>query len=137
MSGIPAKSLHRNARLAVPKGTKCGSCTSTSCAPRPIGCGWWRRNTLPTGESSGYATISADPSGPARSQWPSDASAAAAVIAMYFAVAEIREPPVELWGVLIKAFQVVLLGAVVFMIIRGPQRQHVERQVEARTSLHA
>jgi hypothetical protein len=61
----------------------------------------------------------------------------AAVIAMYFAVAEIREPPVDLWGVLIKAFQVVLLGAVVFMIIRGPQRQHVERQFEARTSLHA
>ena len=59
------------------------------------------------------------------------------MIAMYFAVAEIREPPVELWGVLIKALQVVLLGAVVFMIIRGPQRQHVERQVEARTSLHA
>jgi hypothetical protein len=61
----------------------------------------------------------------------------AAVITVYFVVAEIREPPVELWGVLIKAFQVVLLGAVVFMIIRGPQRQHVKRQVEARTSLQA
>ncbi len=61
----------------------------------------------------------------------------AAVIVMYFAVAEIRDPPVELWGVLIKAFQVVLLGAVVFMIIRGPQRQQVERQNEVRTSLHA
>jgi hypothetical protein len=61
----------------------------------------------------------------------------AAVITVYFVVAEIREPPVELWGILIKAFQVVLLGAVVFMIIRGPRRQHVERQVEARTSLQA
>lgn len=61
----------------------------------------------------------------------------AAVITVYFVVAEIREPPVELWGVLIKAVQVVLLGAVVFMIIRRPQRKHVERQVEARTSLQA
>jgi hypothetical protein len=72
-----------------------------------------------------------------RVQYVAAASAAAAVIVMYFAVAEIREPPVEQWGVLIQAFQVVLLGAAVYVIIRGPQRQHVERQVETRTSLHA
>jgi hypothetical protein len=37
---------------------------------------------------------------------------------MYFAVAELRSPPFELWGLLTKALQVVLLAAVVYLAIR-------------------
>jgi hypothetical protein len=50
----------------------------------------------------------------------------AAVIAMYFAIATIRTPPLELWGLVIKAFQVLLLAAVVYLAIRGADRQPTE-----------
>jgi hypothetical protein len=40
------------------------------------------------------------------------------VIVGYFAVAGIREPPVELWGLLVKASQVVLLIAIGYLFVR-------------------
>jgi hypothetical protein len=42
-----------------------------------------------------------------------------ATIAMYFAVASVRDPPYEIWGLLIKALQVVLLGTVAYLVVRG------------------
>ena len=47
----------------------------------------------------------------------------AAVIAMYFAVASVREPPYEMPGLIIKALQVVLLGALLYLVARAPGRQ--------------
>jgi hypothetical protein len=38
------------------------------------------------------------------------------VIIMYFAVAGIRQPPYEVWGLMIKALEVVLLGALAYLI---------------------
>ena len=52
----------------------------------------------------------------------------ALVIVAYFAFAELREPPVEPWGLLIKVCQAVLLAAVAILLVRGP---------EARTSVPA
>jgi hydrogenase-4 membrane subunit HyfE len=45
------------------------------------------------------------------------------VIVVYFAVAGIRQPPYEIWGVLIKVLQLVLLAAVVYLAVRAPKRQ--------------
>lgn len=45
-----------------------------------------------------------------------------AVIVGYFALAEIREPPVELWGLVIKGLQLVALGVTVALVIRGRSR---------------
>lgn len=44
------------------------------------------------------------------------------VIVMYVAVGQQRTPPFELWGILIKAFQVGILGALVYLIVRPPTR---------------
>ena len=38
------------------------------------------------------------------------------VIIVYFAVAGIRQPPYEVWGLLIKVLEVVLLGALAYLI---------------------
>jgi hypothetical protein len=43
----------------------------------------------------------------------------ALTIVAYFAVAEVRDPPFETWGLLIKALQVVLMAAVVYLIVRA------------------
>ena len=43
----------------------------------------------------------------------------AVVLIAYFALAGVREPPFEPWGLLIKVCQAVLLGAVVFLSVRG------------------
>ncbi|TAK02808.1 MAG: hypothetical protein EPO36_00865 [Chloroflexota bacterium] len=42
------------------------------------------------------------------------------VIAMYVAVAPQRDPPVEVWGLLIKACQVVILAGVTILLLRRP-----------------
>ena len=44
------------------------------------------------------------------------------VIVMYFAVGPQRTPSFELWGLLIKVFQVVILGALAYLIVRPPAR---------------
>jgi hypothetical protein len=41
------------------------------------------------------------------------------VIIMYFAVASVRQPPYEIWGLLIKALELVLLGALMYLIYRS------------------
>ena len=41
------------------------------------------------------------------------------VIVMYFAVASVRQPPYEIWGLLIKALELVLLGALIYLIYRS------------------
>jgi hypothetical protein len=41
------------------------------------------------------------------------------VIIMYFAVASVRQPPYEIWGLLIKALELVLLGALMYLIFRS------------------
>jgi hypothetical protein len=41
---------------------------------------------------------------------------------MYFAVGPQRTPSFELWGLLIKVFQVVILGALACLIVRPPAR---------------
>ena len=43
----------------------------------------------------------------------------AMTVAIYFAVAAVRDPPYEIWGLLVKALQVVLLGTVAYLIVRG------------------
>ena len=53
------------------------------------------------------------------------------VIATYFAVAAIRQPPYEIWGVLIKILQLLLLAAVVYLAVRGPKRQTKPEQTTA------
>jgi hypothetical protein len=48
----------------------------------------------------------------------------AAVIVGYFAMAEMRVPSFEVWGLSIKAAQVVLLLAIGFLLLRGaPERR--------------
>jgi hypothetical protein len=42
----------------------------------------------------------------------------ALVIVGYFALAGVREPPVELWGLLVKASQAVLLVAIGYLFVR-------------------
>jgi hypothetical protein len=41
------------------------------------------------------------------------------VIVGYFALAEVRDPPFAPWGLAIKALQVVILGVVAYLAIRG------------------
>ena len=49
----------------------------------------------------------------------------ALVIVGYFAVAGVREPPFELWGLLVKATQLVLLGALGYLLTkRGAEAPH-------------
>lgn len=49
------------------------------------------------------------------------------VIVMYVAVGPQRTPPFELWGLLIKALQVVILGALLYLIVRPPTGVHARR----------
>lgn len=44
------------------------------------------------------------------------------VIVGYFALAGIRVPPVELWGLVIKGLQLVALGVTVALVVRGRSR---------------
>jgi hypothetical protein len=41
------------------------------------------------------------------------------VIVGYFALAEVRDPPFAPWGLVVKALQVVILGVVAYLAIRG------------------
>jgi hypothetical protein len=43
-------SLYRNAGLAVPEGNQMRFLYFYLVRAAPVGCGWWRRYTLPTGE---------------------------------------------------------------------------------------
>jgi hypothetical protein len=46
-----------------------------------------------------------------------------AVIVAYFAMAGIRDPSFELWGLMVKAFQVVFLVTLGYMLLRqAPER---------------
>ena len=40
----------------------------------------------------------------------------------YVAFASLREPPFELWGLLIKVAQAVVLGAMAYVLVRGEER---------------
>ena len=42
----------------------------------------------------------------------------------YFALAGVREPPVELWGLLVKASQLVLLGAMAYLLVHREEAAH-------------
>ena len=42
----------------------------------------------------------------------------------YFALAGVREPPVELWGLLVKASQLVLLGAMAYLLVHREKTAH-------------
>jgi peptidoglycan/LPS O-acetylase OafA/YrhL len=54
----------------------------------------------------------------------------AAVILGYFAMASLREPPFEAWGLLIKACQVVLLVAVGVLLFAHPMERQRKRHRE-------
>ncbi len=54
-----------------------------------------------------------------RAVWAAVAVLQVIVIVGYFALAGIREPSFELWGLLIKACQVVVLGCVGYLLLRG------------------
>ena len=41
------------------------------------------------------------------------------VIVAYFTMAEVRDPPFAFWGLAVKAVQLVLLGTVAFLAVRG------------------
>jgi hypothetical protein len=43
----------------------------------------------------------------------------ALTIGMYFAVSGVREPPFEIWGLLVKVLQVVVLGGLIALAVRG------------------
>lgn len=45
------------------------------------------------------------------------------VIVFHFVVAPIRQPVFEMWGLLIKVLQAVLLAAIGYVVVRGPQRR--------------
>jgi hypothetical protein len=47
-----------------------------------------------------------------------------AVIVAYFAMANLREPQFEMWGLLVKAAQVVMLGALVYLVYTGRTGDH-------------
>ena len=42
-----------------------------------------------------------------------------AVVVAYFAMADLREPRVEVWGLLIKACQLVVFVALAYLVVRG------------------
>ena len=58
-----------------------------------------------------------------RSAWLLSAVFTGLVIVGYFVTADIRRPPVEPWGLTVKAVQVVLLVALVFLSIRARREQ--------------
>jgi len=49
------------------------------------------------------------------------------VVVAYFALSDLREPPVELWGLLIKACQVVGFGALAYLTVRGAGSDTTDR----------
>ncbi len=54
-----------------------------------------------------------------RPLWVAVGALQVVVIVGYFAVADVRTPPIEPWGLLIKASQAVVLLAVIALAIRG------------------
>jgi peptidoglycan/LPS O-acetylase OafA/YrhL len=52
-----------------------------------------------------------------RAAWIFGAAFQVFVIAAYFRVAENRDPPFEVWGILLKVLQVVILGALVYLVL--------------------
>jgi hypothetical protein len=50
------------------------------------------------------------------------------VIVGYFAAAELREPSFAPWGLVVKAVQVAILAAVVYLVVRGPESKVESRQ---------
>jgi len=46
------------------------------------------------------------------------------VLVGYVAASAVRNPPYEIWGLLIKAVQVAVLAAVAYLVIRGPEVRH-------------
>ena len=56
-----------------------------------------------------------------------------AVIVGYFAFAGVREPAYEPWGLLVKACQLVLLGAVGYLFVHRPDHASSRPQPLART----
>lgn len=55
-----------------------------------------------------------------RPLWVLVAALQVVVIAGYFAVSSVRTPPFEVWGLLVKACQLVVLGAVAYLAVRAP-----------------
>lgn len=61
-----------------------------------------------------------------RSLWIAGAILQVAVIVMYIAIAPQRTPSYEVWGILIKVLQVVILAGLAYLIVRAPEPR-VER----------
>jgi hypothetical protein len=55
--------------------------------------------------------------------WAAVAVLQVTVIGAYFAMAEIRTPPIELWGLLVKGCQLVVLLAVGMLLLRDRPRR--------------
>jgi hypothetical protein len=51
--------------------------------------------------------------------WLAVAALQLLVIVGYFALAEVRDPPFAPWGLVVKALQVVILGVVAYLALRG------------------
>jgi hypothetical protein len=51
--------------------------------------------------------------------WVAVAALQIVVIVGYFALASVREPPFESWGLLVKLFQAIVLVAVAYLVLRG------------------
>jgi len=54
----------------------------------------------------------------------------AAVILGYFAMASLRDPPFEVWGLLVKALQVILLVAIGILLFAHPMERQRRRHRE-------
>ncbi|MBD0293190.1 MAG: hypothetical protein ICV70_06405 [Jiangellaceae bacterium] len=61
----------------------------------------------------------------------------ALVIGVYFAAAELRDPPFELWGLLIKFLQLLVFVAVSYLAVRGPHRGTPTRHSSRETTVSA
>jgi membrane-anchored protein YejM (alkaline phosphatase superfamily) len=53
------------------------------------------------------------------------------VIGMYFNMAAQRVPTYESWGILLRVIQVILLMALVFLALREPEEEKVQRRATA------
>lgn len=69
-----------------------------------------------------------------RAVWLGVAMFQVMVIVGYFALAEVRDPQFEIWGLLVKLLQVVLLGLVGYLAIRGDVDVGAERATYRSTS---
>lgn len=56
---------------------------------------------------------------PRRVVWLAAGALQVMVIVGYFALAEVRDPPFAPWGLVVKALQVVVLGVVAYLALRG------------------